>query len=79
MRMAVALGMKEFGSIAPPKDVSERKLQVVLHVGVGVFVDGDCCGGVWAVYRAKTLADAAFMHILLHMHCDVVEPELAGR
>lgn len=79
MRVAVTFGVKEVGAIVSTEDVAKRKLQVVLHVGVGVFVDGDGCGRVRAVYRAKTLADAAFMRILLHVHCDVVEPELAGR
>ena len=50
MRMAVAFDMAEFRAVGIAERIGEREQQIVLHIGVGILVDGDGSCGVRAVH-----------------------------
>jgi hypothetical protein len=78
MRVAIAFGVEELGSIASAENVPERELQIMLNVGISVLVYRDSRGRVRAVHRAEPFAHVAIADVLLYLRRDVVKSKFAS-
>jgi hypothetical protein len=51
----------------------EPQQQIVNHIGVRVFLNGDRCGCVWAVGDARAILEASGLYNLPDFVCDLHE------
>ncbi len=71
MGRAVAFGVAEIGPLWG--DGVQRQFHVAANIGVPIFVEGDCRGGVRTKKIAKTALDAALLNEVANLLGDINE------
>ena len=77
VRGRIALGMPELAPVG--KRLAQTEQQIVLHIRVGVFVDGDTGGRVRTVHHGKTALHTALADDFTQSGGDIVHALVIGR